>query len=155
MNRSSVILSDLSDHLPIVASLKNEVPNQLKNQQPHTVFDFRKIDLIRERIPNRLNGFFEIYDAELSCDTLLDVLREEILAHSIKKPNRQTVPIQPWISYDLLRRINRKNELHRNVILSPTEENHNTYKAYRNNLTTSIREAKKGIFWEKIRRKFL
>ena len=146
----TVIVHDLSDHLPIIVNVKIQLPNHAKSQQHHTTFDFRKIDSLRTKIAQRLSNFLAIQDAEQSCINLSEILSEEIRNHSVQKPSRRNVPIQPWISYDLLRRINEKNELHNKYILSRTGENLANFKSYRNNLTTSIREAKKAYFGRKL-----
>ena len=140
MSHPSVILSDLSDHLPIAVTLKMKTECNETNKQREMVLDFRRIDSLRARLSQRLNNVHEMQDAERSCDFLTKVLSEEISAHSVKKPSRRTVPIQPWISYELLRKINMKNELHKKYIHSPTEVNLANFKTYKNNLTTLIKE---------------
>ena len=145
LNDPTVLISDISDHLPIFVNVQLHLAHSNKHLQ-HRVFDFRKTALLRDKIANRLNNFYQVQDAEQAFSMLQDALTDEINQFSIKKPSRKTVPIQPWISYDLLSRINRKNELYKKYMLAPTHENHLIFKRHRNELTFLIREAKKAYF---------
>ena len=150
VNDPIVIMADLSDHLPIAMHLQMRIACRDKANVMRNVFDFRKVDSLKRNLSNRLNNFCSILDAEQSCNALSHALKIEIANHSIKQGNRRTVPIRPWISYDLLRRINKKNALHKKFVLFPTESNHINFKTYRNDLKSMIRASKKAYFDRKL-----
>lgn len=151
LSQCNVILSDLSDHLPIITNFQLEINgHNSKKHNYHNAFDFRKVESLKAKLENCLINFHEIQDAKRACHVITEVLSIEISNHSIKKPSRKNTPIQPWISHELLRRINKKNELHKNFILSPTVENHSIFKRYRNSLTSMVREAKRNYFARKL-----
>ena len=81
-------------------------------------FDFRNIERLRHSVSAKLADFHLISNAESACSVLINTLEEEIIHNSIKKVNRRSVPIQPWISYGLLACINKKNNLHKKFVHS-------------------------------------
>ena len=100
----TVIMADISDHLPIAVNLQKKIIIRNKVHETRNVFDFRKTESLRLKLSERLNDFDSFQDAEEACNFLTHEVTSEIANHSIKKGNRRSVPIQPWISFDLLRR---------------------------------------------------
>ena len=147
---TTVITCHITDHLPIFAHINVKVNNQKQTHVKKETFDFRKIDELKHNLPIKLNNVFNLTDAEDASSFLLDTLSSEISNLSIKKTNRRTVPIQPWLSFSLLRCINKKNRLHKKFIHNPSEHNHNKFKTYRNQLTSLIRTAKEQYFKRKL-----
>lgn len=147
---STVILSDISDHLPILTSIDTRANFEKKSLITTSSFDFRKIEALKQNISNKLTNFFDITDAEQSGTFLVNTIATEISNLSIKKVNRRTVPIQPWISFGLLQCINKKNKLHKKFVHHPSERNHTIFTQYRNILTNSIRSAKAQYYKRKL-----
>ena len=147
---SNVLLEDISDHLPITVHVNLNINVLKKLPTKHLSFDFRNIEPLRTNLSTKLAGFSEISDAETASSILINTLSCEITRLSIKKVSRRTVPIQPWISYGLLRCINRKNYLHKKFIHSPNEHNNTIFKNYRNALNKLIRTAKVKYFQHKL-----
>ena len=52
----------------------------------------------------------------------------------------------PWITYNLLKCIRRKNRLYKKFLRKPVEENKETYRKYRNRLNYTLRLAKQNHF---------
>ena len=146
----SIIRSDLSDHLPICAfiNFKTNPHSHLQHGDKH--FDFRRTEQLKEKLVSGLANFQEFEHSEPACSKLATVLSSSIAELSIKKPTRRSAPIQPWISYNLLRCINKKNALHKKYVKCPTNQNHLNFKTYRNILTTLLRVAKKDYFQRKL-----
>ena len=124
----AVLVHDISDHLPITVSVDTMVDIQQKTFANHKSFDYRKIENLKQSLSTRLIYFYQITDAETACSVLIETLQKGIAENSIKSVNRRSVPIQPWISFGLLRCINRKNSLHKKFVHSPTDLNHETFK---------------------------
>ena len=151
---SGIIVSDLTDHLPIFALLSNMSTTKT---QP-TNFGFRNmsesnINRLRERL--RSVNWSTVYnqrDANLSFDTFLNILSSNYNATiPLSKPNRsyyKKIPRQPWITKSLLRSINKKNKLYYKYRKAPNTLNKSRYTCYRNILSTSLRLAKKSYFSE-------
>ena len=147
----AVIINDISDHLPISININVNIASHKKPFANHRyTFDFRNIERLRHSVSAKLADFHLISNAESACSVLINTLEEEIIHNSIKKVNRRSVPIQPWISYGLLACINKKNNLHKKFVHSPTELNHTAFKAYRNTLTSLIRTAKAQYYKRKL-----
>ena len=142
----AVITHDISDHLPISIHIKTSNDSKKTSVRHNQSFDFRNIDKLKQSLAIKLSGFFHIRDAEIACSFLTDSLRDEMSHYSTKKVSRRSVPFQPWISYGLLRCINRKNYLHKKFLHSPTKTNQNAFKIYRNTLNKLIRSAKTQYF---------
>ena len=123
-----MLVHDISDHLPITVSVDTMVDIQQKTFANHKSFDYRKIENLKQSLSTRLIYFYQITDAETACSVLIETLQKGIAENSIKSVNRRSVPIQPWISFGLLRCINRKNSLHKKFVHSPTDLNHETFK---------------------------
>lgn len=143
VSNNSVFISDISDHLPITISIPYSRPPLAPNHHKHTSFDFRKVESLKQNISIKLPEILGIAEAEEAAAFLLRTIRNEISKLSIKKFNRKKVPIQPWISHGLLRSINKKKNLHKKFIRSPTPQNERIFKDYRNALVSAIRTSKK------------
>ena len=147
---SGVMISDISDHLPIFINIRLNSGARKKSIAKHAKFDFRNIETLKQNISRNLPNINDLTDAEMACSAIITTVTREIMNLSIKKVNRRSVPIQPWISYGLLHSINRKNHLHKKFIHCPSEANQKTFKTYRNTLNQLIRNAKTQYFKRKI-----
>ena len=147
---STVLLNDISDHLPICAQISMKTNIQTKSAKTCSKFDFRKIDTLNKNLSIKLSEFHNSTNAENASHLLIGTISKEIEKLSTKSMSRRSAPIQPWISYSLLRCINRKNYLHKKFVHSPSEANHSLFKNYRNALKKLIRTAKVQYFQRKI-----
>ena len=64
-------------------------------------------------------------------------------------------PKSPWISFALLKSINRKNKLYKRSIKKPTAINIETYKKYRNKLNTLLRLVKQNFYCDLLHQKII
>ena len=119
----AIIMHDISDHLPISIHIKlSDDLGKSMHVKHHNSFDFRNIDTLKRSLVPKLQGIFQINDAEAAGTFLSDTLREGILNYSIKKVSRRSMPFQPWISYGLLRCINKKITSIRNFFILPLRQ---------------------------------
>ena len=63
-----------------------------------------------------------------------------------KRHGKNKTPKAPWITFALLKCIQRKNRLYKKSIQKPTETNVYKYKMYRNRLNSLLRRAKQCYF---------
>ena len=66
--------------------------------------------------------------------------------------NKRKEPISPWITKGLLKSINKKNQLYKQYIHSPTQINLQIFKTYKNKLNMLIRKAKRKYYFLKFER---
>lgn len=147
---SSVLTSDISDHLPIILSLQSTTKPPTSKPSSNFSFDFRKIDTLKVNLTNKLANIFDIHDPVMATSLIHSTLAEEIKKLSITKLGRRHMPKQPWISFSLLQSINKKNDLYHKYIKTGKREDEVIYKTYRNILVSSIRTAKKLYYQRKL-----
>lgn len=151
VKNTGVMISDVSDHLPIHIQLNinisNKVPAPSKSE---LCFDFRKIDSLNEILARKFTGFDNFTEVENASKFLIDTVNTEITKLSRKKADRRNIPVQPWISHGLLQSINTKNKLHKKSIQDPTVANKQNFVTYRNKLSGLIRKSKKLYYDRKL-----
>lgn len=144
---SGVIMHDLSDHFPVVASFSFSPSGHHHNAELRKVFDLTKFKDLNDFIEVKLVNFQCVTDANVACNLLLDTFTQGIDNFSKSyKPSRRKTPMKPWITPSILCSINRKNKLYRKFIRNPCLLNENEYKRYRNMLANVLREAKRLYF---------
>ena len=149
---SSIILSDITDHYPIMTHFK--LTSLAKKTYP--IPQRRRAS--KEKLEN-LNASLEnvdwscVYnsnDTNESFEIFLNVFHEQLDIHIPKqKDNRvnyKTSPRLPWISKSLLRSINRKNRLYYKYKSKKSEASKTKYTLYKNTLTKTLRLAKKKYY---------
>ncbi len=149
-SRSGLLLSDISDHLPIFCITHEQIRASIddivfRDKNIANVSKFRHClsqvnwyDLSRFNDPHKgyesfLNKYRETYN---NCFPLKKIKR--------KKCNLR----KPWLSKGLLISIRRKNRLYRRYLNTPSTVNETSYKKYKNKLNHSLRIAKR-IYYNK------
>ena len=153
LKSSGILLEDLSDHLPIFIDLHiHEKKSSSKTNV--SIFDFRRIDELREYLVTKLRNFQHHTDAEEACNDLVNTFKAGINMFSRQYSNsRRKDPIHPWISPSILCCINRKNKLYKKHIKNKSNAlAEQEYKTYKNILTSVIREAKKLYYQEEFKK---
>ena len=145
---TGVLVTDISDHFPIVlfANL-----TQKNNLQHHPI----KRRILNERTLHQLTTTLKakswdiIYhstDPETAYDKLANEITESICTalplKSVKHCNEQ----QPWLTKGLAISIKHKNKLYQKYIKKPNSDNKTKYTIYRNKLTQLIRKSKTNHF---------
>jgi hypothetical protein len=153
--KSSIIVTDLSDHLPTILSTDVNVTNKVdtnkatykRNHNSHNIALFKKklagVDWNEVLNDNNAN---DDYNAFI---TKFEKLYDECIP--IKKCNRHKKkdPKLPWITKGLLKSINIKNKLYKHYIKSPTNNNLQKFKTYKNKLQMLIRKSKRKYYFAK------
>ena len=151
---TGIIISDLSDHLPIFIEIKlNSCQTTLDTNK---VVSKRKLDEVAisnfkhslqnidwsEIVNNDVTDVNHAYDAFLekflckynsSCPVRSITIRE-------KKTNK------PWMTTGLRRACHKKNSLYKKYLFLKNDDSEQEYKRYKNNLTTIIRTAEKNYY---------
>ena len=143
--KSGVVISDISDHCPIFATVISFFANQ--KLQPSFIM-IRKITAEKiARLKNKLNTFTwaEVLtenDVNRSYDKFAKILTtalNECIPFQQSKPNNKQQIRKPWVSKLLLKSIKKKNNLYFKYRSSPTDNNRNKYVKYKNLLTSLLR----------------
>ena len=159
--KSSILISDISDHFPIIASFPLSIKNT-KNMNDNTFsrdFGFENMqrfkgDLGATDWSNVLNES----DVEKAYDKFLEVLislyEKNFPLLNKKQKGRRKSPQMPWVSKSLLKCINKKNKLFYKFRSKKTLRAKQKYSRYRNVLTSVLRDAKKLYYYDKFKSVF-
>ena len=149
LQTSGIVISDISDHLPIFVKTNLNVFRTRNEKSEIEVREFSSANIenlkrnlitpiglllcnsddVNVSYSNFINKFNELYD---KC---IPMKKKRI--HP--KKNK---PKLPWITPALLKSIKRKNKLYRMSIKKPTDKNIEKYKKYRNKLNSLLRLGK-------------
>ena len=141
---SGILIEDMSDHLPIFASLSIEKSKPDKRKQI-TTFDRHRMPELVDYLSEKLKRFQNNTDANVACNQIVQAYEDGINKFSKTYiPSRRKTPIKPWITAGLLCSINMKNKLYKKFLRSMSTANENKYKTYRNILTNLMKDAKKA-----------
>jgi hypothetical protein len=148
---SGLITTDISDHLPIF------ITTDLNVYRHHNTDPIK----VREMTEQNINCFkaelgkvnwddiCSSSDVNVSYSMFLDKFQHLydkcIPMKIIKARSKKMKPKSPWITYGILKSINRKNKLYKKSIRKPTNENVECYKTFRNKLNSTLRLANKII----------
>ncbi|XP_072041239.1 uncharacterized protein [Amphiura filiformis] len=151
---SGIILTDISDHLPIFVSTNLSVYGKDTNDVVIEIRDMsvQNIDTLKDNLRKvDWANVCENHDANTSYNKFIDKFKEvfdECIPKKVVKKSRtkNRMPRAPWITYSLLKCIRRKNKLFKKQIQKPTDANVQRYKMYRNRLNSLLRRAKQNYF---------
>lgn len=149
---SGLLLSDISDHLPIFYITHDQFNDM--DVDAYTVYrDKSEVNVSRFR--HCLDGVFW-HDLDGFCDptkayeSFLNKYRE-IYNNCFplkRKKNKKCTLTKPWISKGLLKSIRRKDKLYKRYLNTPDYVNEASYKNYKNKLNHSLRIAKR-LYYDK------
>lgn len=147
LTTSGLLISDISDHLPVFTLFDCE----LKKMENSTQMLYK-----REKNEQSINGLifslsiqdwspvYNEVDVDKSYDTFLDIFMSLYDEHCpvkelLKKSKRNK---SPWLTKGIINACKKKNNLYKLFIKSKTVEAELRYKRYRNKLTDIIRSSK-------------
>lgn len=152
INRSGIIIDDLSDHFPVFVDFNFEKDKSSHVRQAATSFNYNKIPELQSYLQTQLADFIQVNDSEHACRLLIEAYSSGISRYSYTYiPSRKKTPIKPWITAGILSCINRKSTLFRIKCKNPTTYNVDKYKRYKNTLTSVIRNAKRIYYQNALR----
>ena len=149
--KSGVVVADISDHyptfitLPMNTSSDDFVYSRSRNHSPNNIIDLKNriLDFV-----NCLDGFID-YNCEtqtnILCNGLYDIYN--LSCPIIKKRISLKRASKPWLTQCLLRKIDYKHRLYRELCAGIGNVEH--YKKYKNNLTNLLRISKNRYFSQK------
>lgn len=148
---SGLLVTDVSDHLPVFAAL--EMKNKLKLRENRHAYN-----LVRKKSPEAIlalkadlgsHDWQEVYveDTNEAYNAFLGTFLSYYDRHCPLKEYRQ-IPkkkVKPWLTKGLEKACNKKNRLYREFIKHRTKDKEDKYKNYKNRLTCIMRSQKKTI----------
>ena len=151
---TGIILSDLSDHFPILIYFKLDTNATVHADTVSFQRDFSEnnMDLFKEKLGNvDWSRIYSIHTADEAFDAFMNILTPimnvSFPAVQKKRSNYKKIPRSPWITPSILRSINRKNNLYLKTISKPCDRNKKKYTDYKNVLTGILRRCKKNYFY--------
>ena len=150
---SFIVLSDMTDHFPVMAYFNNFNLSANKPYFPPTRRRATPEKLASLGVSLDREDWSSVYntdDVNNSFDSFLTLINKHLDEHipkqKDKRINYKTSPKLPWISKSLLRSVNRKNRLYYRFKMKKTEESKKKYTLYKNILTRTIRFEKKKYY---------
>ena len=158
--KTTLVLDDISDHLPIIAIVKNiKVPNKKKY---YFTRNYSSLDqaMLTHDTTCMINSLTQTF----SCPNLDINSKFEILGDELEKVLDKNVPVQklsrketrlklrPWISTGILNSIKKRNKRYKILCKTKFQDNELKiqYKKYRNILTHTKEKAKRNYFHRKL-----
>ena len=145
---SGLLYTDLSDHLVTFALSHDNISFNASNSYLSRDFSetnrHRFTSFLREQ---SWNSLCVIDDPNLALDHFLDIitiLYDLAFPLITKHPHKRRC--HPWVTPGIKKSINRKNKLYSKFHKNPTLFNEITYKAYRRNLNSILRQAKRDFY---------
>ena len=149
---SSIILSDITDHFPILTHFvlkhcENNTGTRPSRRRP----THENVASLGASLDSAdWSSVYNINDVNLSFNNFMHILNNQLDIHipkmKEKRTNYKTSPRLPWISKSLLRSINRKNNLYYKFKMKGTEQAKIKYTRYKNMLTKILRLEKKRYY---------
>ena len=153
-----IIVSDLSDHLPIYLIRKNVPYPQGYTKVKFRVFSEENINNFKTEIAAHSDTLYRILCNDDDCclndkvNLYFSEYKKIYDAHfplKNKKIHNKTLS-KPWISNDLQRMLKKKNNLYYKKLKNPTSVNIEKYKLYKKELDVTLKLSKKLYFERKI-----
>ena len=149
---SNILLSDISDHLPSLCTLKNfnhsiSLPKYVYSR----AITEQKLRNINEVLDSHdWKNILVLHDVEENFSiwhTIVLKCIDEIAPEKKKRLNNKHIKYNPWTTKGIKKSVTRKNKLYREWIHDKTDDNKLTkYKEYKNMLQKLIRLSKVNYF---------
>ena len=152
---SSIVLTDISDHLPTIVTTTCTVPNRSSNNKYmyKRLLTDGNVSKLRHKLSNIewdnvLQGDNVNDDYDIFLKTFTETYNDCIPTKKCVFNNRKE-PKSPWITNGLLKSINTKNKLYKEFINNPTQQRTQKFKTYRNKLHNLIRKSKRDYMYKR------
>ena len=152
---SSIVISDISDHLPCLLKIKNpslfiKAPTRVTTRGLNT----EKINELNNKL-KQINWCSELLNRNVNeqythfQDTLSDITDAVAPYHTITIQSNKIIK-DPWLSVSLHKCLKKQQQLYRKTLKKTSTENDLTkYKTYRNKLKQILRKAKEDFYRSK------
>ena len=150
----SIVISDMSDHLPCLLKIRN--PSLfLKSPTKITTrgLNYEKVIEINKKLKeinwnNKLENKTVNEQYTKFQDTLVNIIDEVAPYHTLKISSNKIIK-DPWLSVGL-HKCHKKQQLYRKTLkATSTENDHTKYRTYRNKLKQITRRAKEDFYRKK------
>ncbi len=156
IDKSSILIADVSDHLPTILTTKSSMTYKNTN--------YKKVEFKRNhsnvniaRFKKKLldvnwNEALDGTNAEDDYNVFINIfetLYNECIPLKKCSRNKRKEPSSPWITKGLLKSINVKNKLYKQYLETPSDKNLQKFKSYKNKLQTLIRKSKRKYYYSK------
>ena len=149
--RSGILMSDISDHLPIFLICKSNQRINSNVQQTYYKRDMSHSNI--DKFRNTLAAHcWESVLRKDSCDSAYEVFLSEFnLMYNSCIPlkemrSKKKKPLKPWITPAILKSCKKKIKLYKKYLKYPSEYRKTMYRKYRNILNTVIRKSKEDYY---------
>ena len=149
---SGIIITDLSDHLPIFRSTDFNVSrNTVKNDVEIRQYTTESVNKLKNELKNvgweNVCNSSDVNESYTNFVNTFNKIHDECIPLKKKRfRSQKNNSRSPWISFALLKCIRRKNVLYKKFLKKPTDVNIEKYKKYRNKLYATLRLAKRNYF---------
>jgi len=151
---SGLLISDISDHLPVFYITKTKYKNPSK--QFKTITSRSITDTTIEQLKTQLGSAdwsdLPLDNASSAYDYFVDKfmnILNTVMPLKSRKVRCYSNLHKPWITPAIQKSIKRKNYLYRSSLKSKSPYSENKYKTYKNKLTSIIRIAEKDYYYNK------
>ncbi len=157
-SKSFVVLSDISDHYPILNIFKTKLKKtslKLDDYEKRIINEENLLSLNEALHEQNWDDIINATDVNIAYNSFLTKFLKLYDTHCPKKtfkPNKKTTPTQKYTNDHLLNCRNFKHYLYSKQHKEKTDESINTYKRYRNELRRSFKRAKQSYFQTEIRK---
>jgi len=157
--QSSILVTDISDHLPTVLSTNLDGNNLTTNQKSAKYKRYHNTNNVTnfQKRLSEVNWQEKLDNVDANVDynkfiEIFDILYNECIPLKKVSSNKKKEPMSPWISKGLLNSINMKNKMYKQYLQSPSEAKFQKFKTYKNKLHMLIRKSKRKYFFTKFER---
>ena len=143
--KSGNLVSDITDHLPNFVIL-NKGTRPKKNKRPMVrIYSEKNIDKFKNSLENvDWETILNYADIQNMCDSFYNHIYGTFeTSFPLVRQSRARSKDKKWVTSGLLTSINKKNQLYRKQLSSPSLYNTTQYKNYKNTLSTCLKEAEK------------
>ena len=146
---SGLFLTDISDHFPIFTIHKNIWQHDTQITYRKRIINSINIERFKQALhDHNLNSILNISDVNIATSTFHNEFTTVYnKCFPIKVYKRKYSANKPWLSNGIKESIKRKNYLYKVFLKSPSNENLNVYKQYRNKLHSLIRKAEREHYY--------
>jgi len=151
--KSGVILSDISDHYPVVffTNWIKGVSDPCTKRKVKVINNKSLANLIQHLQNKRWDEIYNAIDPNLAFNLLIDVITDAIRVTIPERVIKHKKDTHPWITKGILKSIQKKDRLYKQYRKNPNSNNRILYTQYKNKLTSLIRNSKARYFADRLK----
>ena len=154
---SGLVISDVTDHLPIFCIAISENKNEkcfTQKASKYTIND-KTIGKLKNDLSNIdwSNSIMLNSDVNSAYNVFTNIINNAFVKNcpvKVISKTEKNIPMKPWINQTLLNCCKKKNTLYRKYLKCKSAQALQRYKLYKNNLTSLLRKAEKVYYSNKL-----